>query len=117
MVDADHLRIVFQVNGIGFVMPVADLLAIRGMDEDDLILVEQSTNPFQVGLLSYRETDVKVYDLASLFALAESDRCEEGQLLVFAGSDCPWAVRVDSVVGVVDAARFEFQDLPPIFTS
>ena len=112
MVDADHLRIVFQVNGVGFIMPVTDLLAIRGIDEDDLVPVGQSFNPFQVGSLVYRQTDVKVYDLTALFNLAEDKRCEEGQLLIFAGSDCPWAVRVDCVAGVVDVERFEFQELP-----
>ena len=112
MVDADLLRIVFRVDDVTFVMPVADLLAIRGVDEDDLTPQAQPSDPFQLGSLTYRETDARVYDLASLFGLAEGKLCEEGPLLVFAGSDSPWAVRVDYVDGVVDAAHFEIQDLP-----
>jgi chemotaxis signal transduction protein len=112
MVDADHLRIVFQVNDVDFVMPVADLLAIRGLDEDDLALVDQPSEPFQLGSLSYRETDVRVYDLALLFNLKAESNCEEGPLLIFAGADSPWAVRVNHVVGVFDTTHFEFQDLP-----
>ncbi len=112
MVDADRLRIVFRVNGVAFVMPVADLLAIRGVDEDLLTPQSQSSEPFQLGSLTYRETDARLYDLAALFDLEERSLCEEGPLLVFAGSDSPWAVRVDQVDGVVDAVSFELHDLP-----
>jgi chemotaxis signal transduction protein len=112
MVDADHLRIVFQVNDVDFVMPVADLLAIRGEDEDDLTPLGQSSGSFQLGSLTYRETDIRVYDLALLFNLMAENSCEVGPLLIFAGSDCPWAVRVNHVVGVFDVMHFEFQDLP-----
>ena len=45
MVDADQLCIVFHVNGLGFVMPVANLLAFRGKGEDALTAVEQFTHP------------------------------------------------------------------------
>ena len=100
MVDADHLRIVFQVNDVDFVMPVDDLLAIRGLDEDDLAPLDQSSEPFQLGSLAYRETDVRVYDLALLFNLSAEGNCEAGQLLIFAGSDWPWAVRVRRVKSV-----------------
>ena len=112
MVDADLLRIVFRVDDVTFVMPVADLLAIRGVDEDDLTPQAQPSDPFQLGSLTYRETDARVYDLASLFGLVEEKLGKEGPLLIFAGSDSPWAVRVDCVDGVVDAAHFEFQNLP-----
>jgi chemotaxis signal transduction protein len=112
MVDADHLRIVFQVNDVDFVMPVADLLAIRGLDEDDLTPMDQSSEPFQIGSMAYRGTDVRVNDLALLFNLTAENSCDEGPLLIFAGSDCPWAVRVNHVQGVFDATHFEFQDLP-----
>jgi chemotaxis signal transduction protein len=112
MLDADHLRIVFSVSGISFVMPVVDLLAIRSTGEDDLAPLVQSSGLFQLGSLVYRETDVTVYDLAALFELDGNDQGDEGHLLVFAGSDCPWAVCVDRVAGVVDAAQFEFRDLP-----
>ena len=64
MVDADHLRIVFHVNGVGFVMPVADLLAIRGKGEDELTAVESPDSPLQTGFIVCRETDVSVYTLA-----------------------------------------------------
>lgn len=112
MVDADRLRIVFRVNGVIFVMPVADLLAIRGVGEDILTPQGQSSEPFQLGSLIYRETDTRLYDLAALFELEDRKLSEEGPLLVFSGSDSPWAVRVDQVDGVLDVARFEFHALP-----
>lgn len=112
MVDADQLRIVFHVDGVGFVMPVADLLAIRGQDEYVLAVQEKSASPFQVGLMAYRGTDVPVYTLASLFELTEADPHAKDHLLVFSGADCPWAVKVDHVDGVVDAAHFKYQDVP-----
>ena len=112
MVDADRLRIVFRVNGVTFVMPVADLLAIRGVGEDVLTPQGQSCESLQLGSLTYRETNTRLYDLAALFELEDGSLCEEGPLLVFAGSDSPWAVRVDQVDGVVDVARFEFHPLP-----
>lgn len=112
MVDADHLRIVFRMNGVDFIMPVADLLAIRGLEEEGLTPQVQAHDPLQPGYLSYCGTDVQVYDLASLFNLTGEKQTGEGRLLIFAGSDGPWAVRVDCVDGVTDAAKFAYQDLP-----
>lgn len=112
MVAADHLRIVFQVSGVAFLMPVADLLAIRGANEDELTQNEHSPELSRLGSFVYRETDVQVYDLALLFQLTRECHCETGPLLVFAGSDCPWAVRVDHVVGVFDSGSFKLQNLP-----
>lgn len=111
MVDADLLRIVFRVDGVTFVMPVADLLEIRGVNEVDLTPQAQPSS-FQRGSLNYRETDARVYDLASLFGLAEEEISKEGPLLIFAGPDGPWAVRVDCVDGVLAATHFVFQELP-----
>jgi hypothetical protein len=112
MVAADQLRIVFHVNGVGFVMPVANLLAVRGKGDDALTAVEQLDSPLQTGLMVYRETDVSVYTLTSLFELPEIDSYVESQLLVFTGADCPWAVQVDHVSGVMDSAQFKYQDVP-----
>lgn len=112
MVDADHLRIVFWVNGVGFVMPVADLLVIRGTEEDEPVTTMPHPGAIRSGSMVYRDTDVPVYDLASLFRLDGQRYSEAGPLLVFAGSEGPWAVKVDRVSGVVDASRIKFRDLP-----
>lgn len=112
MVDAAQLRIVFNVKGVGFVMPIANLLAIRGKGEDTLTAMEQSGSPLQLGFMVYRETDVAVYTLTALFELPEADSDVESQLLVFTGADCPWAVQVDHVTGVLDSAQFKYQDVP-----
>lgn len=112
MVDADQLRIVFYVNGVGFVMPVANLLAIRGKGEDALTAVEHHDSPLQAGFMVYRETDVAVYTLTELFELLKTDSDVESQLLVFTGADSPWAIQVDHVTGVMDAAQFNYQDVP-----
>jgi len=110
MVDTDQLRIVFHVNGVGFVMPVANLLAIRGKGEDALTAVENPDSPMQTGLVIYRETDVAVYTLTSLFELPETGSDVVSQFLVFAGTDCPWAVQVDHVTGVKASAQFKYQN-------
>ncbi len=34
MLDADRLRVIFRVNGVYPAIPVADLLAARGQDDD-----------------------------------------------------------------------------------
>jgi chemotaxis signal transduction protein len=112
MVDAAQLRIVFNVNGVSFVMPIANLLAIRGKGEDALTAMEQPGSPLQLGFMVYRETDVAVYTLTSLFELPETDSDVESQLLVFTGADCPWAVQVDHVTGVMDSAQLKYQDVP-----
>ena len=87
MVDADQLRIVFHLNGGGFAMPVADLQEIRGEVEDAITAVEQSNSPLQAEFMVYRETDVAVYTLTSLFELLETDSNVESQLMVFMGAD------------------------------
>ncbi len=73
MVDVDPLRIFFHANDIGFVMPVANLLAIRGEGEDALAAVESPDSPLQTGFMVNRETDVAVYNLMSLFELPEPE--------------------------------------------
>lgn len=112
MVEADRLRIVFKVNGTGMVMPVADLLAIRGSDEDKLTLSSDKTSTLQLGSFSYRDFSVDVYDLAALFDLGGFDVSREYKLLIFAGNGGPWAVPVNDVSGVVNVEDFRFQDLP-----
>ena len=112
MVDADRLRIVFRVNGIGVVMPVADLLAIRGSDEDELTLSSDKKSALLLGSFSYRDAPVNVYDLAALLGLDGLDASQKHKLLIFAGSDGPWAVPVEDVSGVVNVDEFRFQDLP-----
>lgn len=112
MVDADHLRIVFWVNGVGFVMPVADLLVIRGAEEDEPVTPVASPGALLSGSLVYRDVEVPVYNLVSLFQLEGQDHVGAGPLLVFAGSESPWAVKVDRVSGVVDVSRLKFHDLP-----
>jgi len=109
MVDADQLRIVFHVNGGGFVIPVADFLEICGEVEDALTAVEQPDSPLQSGFMVYRETDVAVYTLTSLFDLLETDSNVESQLLVFMGADCQWVVQVDHGTGVKASAQFKYQ--------
>lgn len=111
MVGADHLRIVFRVDGTGFVMPVVNLLAIRGPGEDQLSLNDVSAETLLLGSLTYRETDVAIYDLAALFEL-EAGSVDTQQLLIFAGADGPWAVPVAHVEGVIDASHLAFYDLP-----
>lgn len=111
MVGADHLRVVFYVNGTGFVMPVADLLAIRGPGEDQLTMTAVPAGSLKRGSMEFRQSDVAIYDLALLFELGESPE-EVQQLLVFAGSQGPWAVLVDHVEGVIDVNGLTFHDLP-----
>lgn len=111
MVGADHLRIVFRVNGTGFVMPVADLLAIRGPDEDPWTMTSPAAGSLKIGTLVYRETEIAIYDLSALFELGACPDSAK-QLLIFAGADGPWAVPVDHVEGVVDVSAFTFQELP-----
>jgi hypothetical protein len=60
----------------------------------------------------YRKTDVSGYTLTSLFELPETDSDVESQLLFFTGADCPWAVQVDHVTGIMDSAQFKYQDVP-----
>ncbi|MDG5469818.1 hypothetical protein P9J64_15960 [Deltaproteobacteria bacterium IMCC39524] len=110
MVDADPLRIVFHANDIGFVMPVANLLAIRGEGEDALAALERPDSPLQTGFMVDRETDFAVSNLMSLFEPPEPDSNVESQLLVFAGSDFSWAVKVDHVTGVKPSAQFKCQN-------
>lgn len=112
MADAKRLSIIFQLSGVAFLMSVADLLAIRGAEEDELTPYEDSGEPFQLGTLTYRGTEVLVYELAWLFGLTEEQKTKSGPLLIFSGSDGPWAISVDHVVGLFDSALFELQSLP-----
>lgn len=112
MVEAERLRIVFRVGGVGFVMPVADLLAIRGAGEDPLSQPRSSAGACQVGSLVYRSVSIGLYALTLLFGLPRDESSGDGHVLVFAGMDGPWAIRVDQVDGVKAVDQFVFQELP-----
>jgi hypothetical protein len=112
IVDADQLRIVFHMNGVGFVMLVANFLAIRGKGEAALTAVEQPDSPLQTGFMVYRETDLAVYTLMPIFELPHADSNIAIQFLVFTGADCQWALQVNHVTGVLTSAHFKYQDAP-----
>ena len=112
MRDAQHLRIVFQVCDVGFVMPVTQLMAIRGSGEFALHAVDVPPGSSVLGTVDYHDAEVMVYDLPDLMKLDREGREQDGLLLVFSGADSPWAVLVDQVYGVVGVEELQFYDLP-----
>lgn len=109
--EADHLCIIFRIGGIGFMMPVADLMAIR--DPDDLS-IDRSSNVFassQVGSLQFQDLDVPVFGLSEMLCLASAEDGPEKRYLIFAGTECPWAIAVDRVEGVFKGAEFDCREL------
>jgi len=111
MTGSEHLRIVFRVAGVGFVMPVADLLAIcespAGLHRDPA--AEPGSR--RIGEFDFRGEAIPVQSLAGLFELSAPGQEDGASLLVFAGSDQPWAILVDEVAGVFGADRLLYRDL------
>jgi purine-binding chemotaxis protein CheW len=111
MLESDHLRIVFRIAGIGFVMPVSDLLSIREAGDDPVDCSMVNPDSLQLGELTFREVSTPIRDIAGLFGLSWEGECDASRLLVFAGSDLPWALAVDHVEGVLAVEQLMFKDV------
>lgn len=110
MADADQLRIVFRLANLGLVMPVVDLMAIE--DTNRLVPPSDETRGWVRAVLEFRGLQIPVYDLAACLGLTEHAPAESGRLLVFCGSDRPWAIRADRIEGIIAAADLQPLDMP-----
>lgn len=110
--EADHLCILFRVGGFGFVMPAAEMMAVRDMDGLVMEVDGSCIASCQVGVLGFQDVEVPVFDLTSFLRLSAVAPGEESRCLVFTGSEGPWAFIVDRVDGVFDRALFDYRELP-----
>lgn len=110
--EADHLSIIFRVGGLGFVMPVAALMAIRDLEVLDSRAAEESFGPCQSGNIQFQNVTIPVFDLMSFLQLPVTAPQAESRYLVFSGDECPWAIVVDRVDGLFPRTVFDEQGLP-----
>lgn len=111
MDGASGMKLVFRLAGIGFSLPIADLLEIRDDLAAALDCSAADPDTLLLGRLSWRGAAIPVRDLGGRFGLAGA---AAPVALVLAGVDGAWAVAVDRVEGMFPAAEFLPRALPAL---
>lgn len=104
MTDAAHMQLVFRLGGMGFVLPIGDLVEVR-----------DTVSPAPADPAGDSSGPPEVFDLRSQFGLP-GPAGAEGPLLVLCGRRGPWMLSVDRVEGIFPAAEFTLRPLPELLS-
>lgn len=112
MIDSTGMKLVFRLHGVGFALPLGDLIEVgEGLSGllRPLVAAEASA---AVGMIEHRGVEIPLLDLGACLDFAAVDLAGVDDFLVLAGADHPWALAVDQVVGVFPAPEFTLLPAP-----
>lgn len=105
MTDATHMQLVFRLGGMGFVLPIGDLVEVR-----------ETVSPAPVAETAGDSPGTpEVIDLRCQFGLP-GPAGADGPLLVLCGRCGPWMLPVDCVEGIFPAGEFTLRPLPELLS-
>jgi purine-binding chemotaxis protein CheW len=105
MTDATHMQLVFRLGGMGFVLPIGDLVEVR-----EAVIPAPASDP-----AGESPETPEVIDLRSRFGLPGPGMAD-GPLLVLCGRCGPWMLPVDCVEGIFPASEFTLRPLPELLS-
>ena len=108
----DGMKLVFRLHGVGFSLPVEDLVEIREKDADRLDRSAADPGIHLLGTVAHRGDTILVRDLHSRMALPLPASHEPLPLLVLVGAAGPWAGLVEEVRGIFPAKEFLPRPVP-----
>lgn len=114
MTDPGRMRLVFRLGGVGFSLPVQDLIEIREEVADALDRSAADPAAQVLGALSHRGGSIPVRDLGRRLELPAPFPEEAPVLLVLTGEDGCWGVLVDRVEGIFPTSEFDTRPVPPL---
>lgn len=103
MIDSAQMQLVFRLAGIGFVLPIGDLVEVReaAATATGACSVDDAGEP------------MASTDLRTRLGLPAA-RPIRGPLLVLCGRSSPWVLAVDSVEGIFPGGDFSRRPLPAL---
>jgi len=99
MTDSAEMHLVFRLGGIGFVMPI-----------DDLVEIREATPAAPAAVASDEPLPV---DLPRALGLAPA-HIEGGARVVLCGNSKPWVLQVEHIDGIFPAREFDHRPLPEL---
>lgn len=112
MMNSVRMKLVFRLGGIGFALPVQDLVEIREDPGGVLDLSASEPSTPVVGHLMHRGETIPIHDLREALGLSPSPVAEGSIVLVLDGGTGAWAVTADRVEGIFPMEEFESRPLP-----
>ncbi|HKI50857.1 MAG TPA: chemotaxis protein CheW [Geothermobacteraceae bacterium] len=116
MATAEQMKLVFRLGQIRFSLPVDHLVEIRQGSAGGIDRTCQDLTGGQLGSIHHQDGQLGVYDLSYYLQLPPWSGSGEIDLLVLSGSDGPWAVPVDEVVGIFPNEAFSPLTTAPLLT-
>ncbi len=114
MGPAQSMRLVFRLDGIGFSLPIADVVEVRANVESWVWQPPTGTGEVAQGQIPFRGEMVDVYDLRPAFGLPPREREDRLTALVVYGREGGLALLVDTVEGIFAWDEFELREIPPL---
>lgn len=110
------MKMVFRLQGIGFSLPVEDLIEIR--EGDDGLLDSSTFQPERciLGTLRHRDEVILVRDLHKCLQMPAPEPGSDLPVLVLIGAEGPWGARVEEVCGIFPAAELRSLPLPALLS-
>lgn len=111
MASAEEMRLVFRLGGVGFALPISQLLEIvEPAATRDASFATATPGP-QAGLF-HRGEWLPLRDLSRRLDLVPRVTSEAMTVLALTGADGPWCLQVDAVAGIHPAAGFVARPAP-----
>ncbi len=114
MADSVQMKLIFRLDGIGFSLPVNDLMEIREIPATLIDRSKADSERLVEGSAPYREGSIPIVRIADRLGL-QGKGGENRVVLVLSGSEGPWGAVVDRVEGVFSEKEFLTLPLVPIF--
>lgn len=103
---AEPLKLVFRLGEIGVSLPVDHLVEVTQGHANYFAPGSRDAGDVRLGTFDLRGRDIELFDLGRLLRLPGWSGPGSMSLLVLTGSDGPWAVPVDEILGVFPVATF-----------
>jgi chemotaxis signal transduction protein len=112
MATVERMKLVFRLGSVRFSLPVDHLVELRQGRNGWIEHNQDDAASVLLGTVNQRDGVLKVYDLGRILQLPHWSGAGDVNLLVLTGTQGPWAIPVDEVVGI-----FPFEVFSPLSVS
>lgn len=106
MADADGMKLVFRLGGVGFSLPVRDLIEVAEVPVEQVEVCSAAGTVCMDGWLLRRGELVPLFSLAQRLCLPAPTAGGQIVAVVMVGADGPWSIRVERIEGIFPGAEF-----------
>jgi len=106
MADAGGMKLVFRLGGVGFALPVRDLIEVAEVPVAQLEAGSGDDAAYMDGWLLRRGEAVPLFNLARRLRLSVPAATGQLTVIVMAGADGPWSIVVERIEGIFPGGEF-----------